>query len=247
MLDTSTIIFTLTGGILPALIWLTFWLKEDSVHPEPKKLIITTFIFGMLTVPCALAIQLFVNKFLFVGVDVHTIFENTISFSIPGILMLIVWALSEEFAKYFAAYHGGLKKEDNDEAVDDMIYMISAALGFAALENALFIFGPLLSGDTEIAISTGNLRFIGATLLHVATASIIGAFRAFSHFKTNEIKKTYIFSGFILAIALHTAFNLFIIKNAEGAFMAFSIVWIIIIIIILIFERVKKIYVEKIK
>lgn len=247
MFNTTTILFTLTGGILPALIWLSFWLKEDSVHPEPKRLIFLTFIYGALSVPFAFAIQLLVNKFLFVGVDVHAIFENTAYFSISGVLMLAVWAFSEELVKYFAAYHGGLKKEDNDEAVDDMIYMISAALGFAAIENALFIFGPLLSGDTEIAIATSNLRFIGASLLHVSTASIIGAFRAFSHFKTNQIKNSYILSGFILAVGLHTAFNLFIIKNAEGAFKAFSIVWIIIIIIILIFERVKKIYVEKIK
>jgi RsiW-degrading membrane proteinase PrsW (M82 family) len=247
MFDTNTIIFALTGGLLPALVWLTFWLKEDSVHPEPKKLIFTTFIFGMLVVPCALAIQLFVNKFIFVGIDVHTIFANTAMISIPGVLMILVWSLSEELGKYFAAYHGGLKKEDNDEAVDDMIYMISAALGFAALENALFIFGPLLAGDSELAISTGNLRFIGATLLHIATASIIGAFRSFSHFKTNEIRKGYILSGLILAVGLHSAFNLFIIKNAEGTFVAFSTVWIIIIIIILIFERVKRIYVEKIK
>jgi len=46
---------------------------------------------------------------------------------------------------------------------------------------------------------------------------------------------------------LHSAFNLFIINNAESTFTAFSIVWIIIIIIILIFERVKRIYVERIK
>lgn len=247
MFDTTIISFALLGGLIPALFWLIFWLREDSIHPEPKKLIFTTFVFGMLSVPFTLAFQLVVNKVYFRDLDVHTIFENGPHFLIIGVIMVVVWAFSEEFAKYFAAYHGGLKKEDNDEAVDNMIYMITAALGFSAVENALFIFGPLLLGDTELAISTGNLRFIGATLLHISTASIIGALRSFSHFKTNEIKKRYVFSGMILAVGLHSAYNLFIIKNAEGAFVALASIWTIIIIIILIFERIKKIYVEKIK
>lgn len=246
MFDTNTILFALSGGLIPALIWLTFWMREDC-HPEPKRLIFITFVFGMLSAPFALALQTIVNKLAFSSVDINKVFENVDSFPIYGVLIILIWATIEEVAKYLAAYHGGLKREDNDEAVDDMIYLIGASLGFSAVENTLFIFGHLITGDTELAIATGNLRFIGATLLHVATVSIIGSFRAFSHFKTNEIKKRYLLSGFILAIGLHTAFNLFILKNVESTFLAFSVVWIIIVIIILIFERVKRIYVEKIK
>jgi RsiW-degrading membrane proteinase PrsW (M82 family) len=247
MIDSTTVFFAISGGILPALVWLIFWLKEDAKRPEPKHLIFLTFLFGMISAPLALALQLSVNRFLFSDLDINTLFENSVYFPISGIIIIFTWATIEEVGKYLAAYYGGLKTEDNDEAIDDMIYLITAALGFAAVENTLFIFGPLISGDTELAIATGNFRFIGATLLHVAAAAIIGAFRSFSHFKNNEIKKRYLLSGFILAIGLHSAFNLFIINNVESTFNAFSIVWIIIIIIILIFERVKRIYVEKIK
>jgi len=247
MLDTQTIIFALTGGLLPALIWLTFWMREDSMHPEPKKLIFLTFFFGILSAFVALAAQLLVNRIFFFDIDIQSIIDSGLTIPVTTIVMIITWATIEEICKYKAAYHGGLKRPENDEAVDDMIYLIAAALGFASIENALYVFGPLLIGDTELAIATGNLRFIGASLLHVATASIIGASRAFSHFHTDGTKKRYILSGFILAIALHSAFNLFIINNAESTFTAFSIVWIIIIIIILIFERVKRIYVERIK
>jgi RsiW-degrading membrane proteinase PrsW (M82 family) len=247
MLDFQTILFALSGGLLPALIWLTFWLREDSIHPEPKKFIFLTFIFGIISAPVALAFQLLINKTFFFDTNIQSYIESGAALPLTTISMIIIWATIEEICKYKAAHHGGLKRSENDEAVDDMIYMIAAALGFASIENALYVFGPLLVGDTELAIATGNLRFIGASLLHIATASIIGASRAFSHFHTNEVKKRYILSGFILAVALHSAFNLFIINNAERTFTAFSIVWIIIIIIILIFERVKRIYVERIK
>lgn len=247
MLDLNTILFALSGGLLPALIWLTFWLREDSTHPEPRKFIFLTFIFGILSAPVALAFQLLVNRIFFFDIDIQSYMESGLALPITAVLMVITWATIEEICKYKAAYHGGLKRKENDEAVDDMIYMIAAALGFASIENALYVFGPLLIGDTELAIATGNLRFIGASLLHVATASIIGASRAFSHFHKNGVQKRYVLGGFILAIGLHSAFNLFIINNAESTFTAFSIVWIIIIIIILIFERVKRIYVERIK
>ncbi len=247
MIDATTILFAISGGVIPALIWLFFWLKQDSRNPEPSRLIFLTFFFGMLAAPVALTIQLFINHFFFGNADIDHLFENSIGVPVAGITMILLWAFIEELSKYLAARNGGLNRDENDEAIDDMIYLITAALGFSAVENALFIFGPLLTGDTELAITTGNLRFIGATLLHVASVSIIGAARAFSHFKSDKVKKIYVFSSFILAVALHTAFNLIIIKSAESAFLAFSIVWIIIIIIILIFERVKKIFVEKIQ
>ena len=52
----AEIIFAISGGILPALIWLWFWLKED-LHPEPKKAISLTFFFGMLMVPAAFVLE----------------------------------------------------------------------------------------------------------------------------------------------------------------------------------------------
>lgn len=247
MFEINTIIFALTGGLLPALIWLFFWLKEDELHPEPRKMIFKTFFYGMLSVPIVLVIQLLLNKFIFGDIDINEIFKNSTTFPLIGIFMILSWAATEEIFKYIAALKGGLSSKEHDEPLDDLIYMITAALGFAALENAFFLFAPLINGDTELAIITGNMRFIGATLLHVSTASIIGAFRAFCHFKKGHIQKRYILSGVILATALHTAFNLFIINEVESTFVAFSVNWIVIIIIILIFERIKRIYVEEIK
>ena len=247
MFELKTILFTLSGGVLPALIWLFFWLREDDAHPEPRKLIFLTFFYGMLSVPFVLGIQLVINKFVLGDIDINVIFENSDTIPILGIGIIVFWALTEELGKYVAAIHGGLKKKAHDEPLDDLIYMITAALGFPALEHALFLLSPLVNGDTELAIVTGNMRFIGATLLHVSTAAIIGAFRAFCHFKNSERQKVYISSGLILAVALHAAFNLFIIKEVESTFVAFSVNWIVIIIIILIFERIKKMYVEEIK
>ena len=57
MLSFQTILFALLGGVLPALLWLWFWLKEDKKRPEPRGLILLAFIAGMLTVPVVLPFE----------------------------------------------------------------------------------------------------------------------------------------------------------------------------------------------
>jgi protease PrsW len=242
-MEIPSLIFALLGGIVPAFIWLMFWLREDREHPEPKKYIALTFIFGMLTVPVVMIIQLVINNQLIGALRI----EDAVK-AIPfwGILAVIVLATSEEIVKYVAAYQGGLKRKTDDEPLDDAVYMICAALGFAAIENALFLFGPILSGNTELIIITGNMRFIGATLLHVACSAIIGIFKGFSHFKFKRMKIEYLTAGFFVAIVLHAAFNLFIIIHDNAMFIALIVVWLVIVSIIFIFEKLKKVHLEKV-
>jgi protease PrsW len=233
----NTVLLAILGGILPALAWLSFWLREDS-HPEPKRLILRSFLFGMCAVPFALVVQFIISFFLTNDQGIQTLFFTNYFLAI---LAIILWATCEEYFKYRAAYLGGLKTKDNDEPIDPMIYMITAALGFAALENTLFIFWPLLAGDSTTAFMTGNMRFIGATMLHVATSAIIGIFASFSFYKSKEIKRKNLIVGFVIAIALHTVFNSFIIRAEEFTAIGFSLVWLTIVAIIMIFEKVKRI------
>lgn len=237
----NTVLLAILGGVLPALAWLSFWLREDS-HPEPKKLIMKSFLYGMCAVPFALVAQFIINSIFIQGQSIQTVFFTNYPIAI---LSIILWAACEEYFKYKAAYNGGLNNKENNEPVDPMIYMITAALGFSALENTLFIFWPLLAGDSTIAFITGNMRFIGATMLHVATSAIIGMFASFSFYKNQEYKKRNILIGFIIAISLHTIFNSFIIRSEEFTLIGFGTVWLTIILIIMIFEKVKKIYIKK--
>jgi RsiW-degrading membrane proteinase PrsW (M82 family) len=53
-MDFTIIAYALLSGILPALLWLWFWLKEDNLHPEPRSLLIGSFIAGMIVVVFAI-------------------------------------------------------------------------------------------------------------------------------------------------------------------------------------------------
>lgn len=210
-------------GILPALIWLWFWLKED-IHPEPNKFIVLTFLMGMLSVIVTLPIQTFIKSF---------VAQNTIT-------LYILWASIEEILKFLAAFIGGIHSKVDDEPFDPIIYMIVSALGFVALENTLYLISPLVDGNLTHVLITGNMRFIGAALLHVMASATIGLFLALSFYKTKLWKRIYGLLGMIIAIILHTGFNLFIINLIDKSFFwVFGFVWVGIVILLLIFEKIK--------
>ncbi len=220
----ETLTYALLGGVLPALVWLAFWLREDYSHPEPRGLILKTFLLGMGAVILVLPFQKIIDNF-FPGMTLMTI---------------LLWVILEELFKYCAAYFGGLKSVEDNEPIDPLIYMITAALGFVALENALFIFGPLHGKDVIGGVITGNLRFVGASLLHVVSSGIVGTALAFSFYKSKRKQTAITIMALILAIIFHLGFNLAIIHGDNaGALVAFSIVWIGVILLLLAFERAK--------
>lgn len=219
------IIYAVGGGILPALLWLLFWLREDRKHPEPSQRLLLSFLMGMLVVPLVIPFETAVQK----------IFASQVA-------LFIVWALIEEVGKFSSAYLSALRTKDADEPLDPIIYLITTALGFAALENTLFLIGPLTQSGIIDSLITGNLRFVGATLLHVLSSATIGIFIAFAFYKGRSYRAVQVLVGLFFAIALHASFNLLIISyEGTGTLITFGLVWCALIVFILLVERIKKI------
>ena len=215
--------YAFLGGLLPSFIWLYFLLKEDSRSPEPRTLIALAFVAGMAAVPLALPLEQYAKDHLAMDVPLMT-----------------SWALIEEVIKYIMAASFILWRRAVDESPDYVIYMITVALGFAAAENMLFLILPLSTGDFTASVFTGNLRFIGSTLLHVVASASIGFAFAFSAKYRPFIRTIASAAGLILAIALHTAFNALIIREgASTALVAFFLVWMVAVIFFAAFEVLK--------
>jgi len=233
--SSQALFWALLGGILPALIWLWFWLREDKKRPEPRGLLVFTFIGGMIAVLVVLPLEKFSEEILsFFGIG-----------GITG-LLIIIWAVIEEVVKYVFSYFTALRRRAFDEPIDAPIYLITTALGFAALENTLFLLTPLRDGSIIQSLITGNMRFIGATVLHTLASGVIGLLIGFSFYKNKKIKHEYLAVGLFLAIVLHALFNFFIMRSSnEGVFGIFGVVWVAIVVLILLLERVKRIRSKK--
>lgn len=207
-------------GILPSFAWLFFYLEEDP-HPEPKNLIFEAFLAGGVSTLIVLGVELLFNNFAAAkGIAAH---------SIPSFFVL---AGIEEFFKFGAAWLVISRHwKDFDEPVDAMIYLIVAALGFAAVEN---IAASWNAG--EMAFETITLRFIGATLLHTLSSGLLGYYWALSFIRQ---KRQILFFGLAAATLLHTIFNYLIIKY-EPAVVPTTFLIIFAIFILYDFEKLKE-------
>jgi len=213
----SPILYLLLG-LLPSLIWLIYYLRKDA-HPEPKKMILQVFLLGMLSSIIAAFLESIPIKILSseeMMKDLPPLFSSIVS-STEGRFFLIFFmvALIEECLKYLVVRIRILRDTEFNEPVDAMIYMITAAMGFAALENILIFFSPkkiplsMIEGLTLV-----GLRFAFATFLHALCSGIVGYFLALYCFRAKERKRTLL-AGLGFAIILHWLYNFSIIVIAE--------------------------------
>ena len=208
-------------GFLPGFAWLVFYVKEEETHPEPKRLIMLAFAAGMLSGLAAIIFEILLQTAA-IGIGIGEF----------SLIALVAFALVEEAMKFGAAYLSIGKSRIAKNPVDLMIYLIVAALGFATLENicalANFWIAAQQSGTaTSFAASFAealSLRFVGATLLHSLTSGIVGYHWALGILRHKTAP--YLALGIVIAVALHTFFNLLILNYGN---VAYAVVFLVLL------------------
>src|SRR3989344_6104313 len=188
-------------GVLPSFVWLGYYLSKDA-HPEPKGMIIRVFLIGMLVTLPVLAIESLIKDSKMFGEFPFSAYMYWFLYFLIGV------AFVEELFKFFAAKFGAFANKNLDEPVDVMIYMIVAALGFAAAENILRILDFSSQAFADI-LWINVLRFLDPIFLHAIASGLFGYFIALSRYqKRNHM--LYWLLGLAIATVLHTAFNFYI-------------------------------------
>lgn len=219
-------------GFAPSLIWLGFYIKKDW-HPEPKYLVSKTFLLGIIMAPLAVIAQ-WVFRGIALGLKPD--------FDIQSSVIFFLWAaFIEEAVKFLVVRFVVLHNAEFDEPLDAMVYMISAAMGFAAVENVLILFQAIPNG-TEAAIQIWLLRFVGATLLHAVASATFGYFLALSWFYNRHSGKL-IALGLGIATLMHLIFNVILLgSNGKPEGFLYSTVFLIFMAggIAVLFAKLKK-------
>ncbi len=216
-------------GVLPSIIWLFYYLRKD-VHPEPKRLVLKIFLWGMLAAFPALLIEIGAKN-LIIKLDFSLLSKIFYWF--------LAVALVEEFLKYLVVRDKILKDPEFDEPVDAMIYMLISGLGFAALENVLiFLYQKSLFlsfGETLILLI---FRFFSATFLHALCSALVGYFLALRFFK----KQGSIVFGLAISTLLHGLYNFSIMETEGNLRIVIPIIILISLafLVSLAFKRLKK-------
>lgn len=176
-------------GLMPAIIWMSFFLWEDYKRPEPKGLILSTFILGGISAFVALQVQVLFNSL-----------ANVLNLQELSVASVTIMAGIEEVVKFALVYWWVSKKRDFDEPIDAMVYMIIAALGFATIENIAS------AAKSPAAFELITLRAIGATLLHSLSSGLVGYYWARSLLRLESLKNA-VLKGLVAATIVHALFN----------------------------------------
>lgn len=231
-IELTTIFFAIAGGILPAIIWLFFWLNEDC-HPEPKRVLVLAFFAGVFAIPAAL-----IGEAIWEGVARLTFV------TIAGInaALIIGFAFIEEFVKWLFIRLTIFWRSAYDEPVDAMVYLVTGALGFAAFENILYLV-PEYGNSFFLGVTTGNLRFVGATLLHALSSGVLGFFLAHNFCKNRLHKFFGRVVGLSIATILHVIFNIVILStNATSLEPIVILLGLSGILLIFGFDHIKRVH-----
>ena len=183
-------------ALAPALTIIIYIYVKDKYEKEPLKLLLTSFILG------GSASVIFT---LFASVILSIVFPMTDSLSViqQFIKAFIVVALAEEFSKYFIVrYYAQTNKEFN-EPFDGIVYAVMVSMGFAALENVLYVF--------QYGFANGVVRAFTAVPAHATFGILMGYFMGKAKFSNNRVK--YNLLGLLVATIFHGAYDFFLFIN----------------------------------
>lgn len=222
-------------GFIPGLIWLSFYLRKDK-RPEPRSMITTIFVWGMLTAPLVVVAEVALCWILTPATNPLTILffgGAEVGFFKTIIAITLVPAVAEEYIKYSVVKAKVIRHSEFDEPTDAMIYCIVSGLGFATIENLLALFNFPYAPVGKI-IGVIGFRFLGATLLHALASATVGYWLALGLFNTHQ-RKTMIFKGLTLAVVFHSCYNYLILAaTPESSIQQYTVMALIAILLVAI-------------
>lgn len=212
------------AAIAPVVVLLWQILKRDSANPEPPKMLMKAFFYGMVST---------VVTFIFLPVtemigDITMLDDNPLALAFKQAFFSA--ALPEEGAKLLMLWLLLRNNPYFDERFDGIVYAVCVGMGFAAVENVLYLFN-----NYDSWLSVGIARALFAVPGHFFDAVIMGYYYSHYHFGTrrNPATKALILAAPVVAHGIY-----------DGILFSYSIddgVAVVALILFLVFfNRLKK-------
>lgn len=197
-MNNYTILLT---ALLPIAILVYCIYHKDKKSPEPTGQLVKAFLFGILSVPVSFCLSI---PFGIIGL--YPIEATSLLGSISTAFFGA--AIPEEIAKFFMLWLLLRKNRYFDEKMDGIVYAVCVSLGFAALENIMYLFS-----NAESYLSVGIARAIFAVPGHFCFGILMGYYYSLAKFypKTPKKNKVLILIAPILVHGLYDSI-LFIIN-----------------------------------
>jgi protease PrsW len=126
--------------MIPGVIWLWIIYRTDWYEPEPKRLVLATFGLGILAIAPAFGGERLAGMaYPFLRYIEEAAITGVAAPWPMAIGCFLVIGPCEELAKFLAVRLFVYRNKEFNEPLDGIIYAAAAALGFASLENVLYV------------------------------------------------------------------------------------------------------------
>ena len=199
-------------SVLPVILLMIFIYRQDKYQKEPVKSLAKAFIGGILAIPLDFIIidliyKVWVNDTVFYSAFWEAGFPEELAKLL--IFMIFIW-----------------RDKNFDEYMDGIVYASFIGLGFACVENILYVFGA--AGESfGAAIHTSIARAILSVPGHFLFGVVMGYFLSLAKFQEGRFWPNLIM-GFLAAAAVHGLFDWLLMLDISPA--ANAILYIIFLV-----------------
>ena len=197
-------------SLAPCVLWLWYFYSRSIYKRLPLKLIGATFLLGSAATLIAVPLNL-LGQSLFLNLFGNNIWSRFL------VLFLVVGPI-EELAKLLAVAVYAYRRHEFDEALDGVIYSTTAALGFAAIENVIY----LSQNNPLLVLLRGPLSNPG----HALFSSLWGLSLSEAKSAPNMVRPRFLIiaRGWLLASVLHGIFNALLLASERVSIILFYVV-----------------------
>ena len=187
------ILISLPAAIIPAWLLMRYFINSDR-FPEPEAIIRKTFLYGVAIVIPVLLFALPISVF-----ENSPVIKSS-AFNAAVFSAFVTAAIPEEFFKFIVLKYYCAKQKEFDEPMDGIVYGVVASLGFATLENILYV----INGGLGVAI----MRAFTAVPAHAAFGAIMGYYFSKTHFQSKKV--SFLSMALIFPTILHGLYDFFL-------------------------------------
>lgn len=200
-----TLLLIILIALLPVAILLFYIYRKDKLCPEPPRQLVKAFLFGVLSCFASFCLSIPFGMIGLYNDDVVTMFDCIRSAFFGA-------AIPEECAKLFMLWLVLRKNPYFDEKMDGIVYAVCVSLGFAGLENILYLF---TNYDTYMQV--GLTRALFSIPGHFCFGVLMGYYYSLVKFypKTPQKNKILILVAPVIAHGIYNSILFFVDISSE--------------------------------
>ena len=220
-------VFIILLAVLPAAFLMRYIYRQDAIEKEPRGLLVRVTVFGVIAAFVSMLLESLGQAVLgLTRIDPHSRLYTIL-------LAFLVVAVVEEGSKYFLMHLQVWKHPAFNFRFDAIVYSVFASLGFAAMENIMYVFG--------FGLQVVLARALLSIPAHMSFAVVFGIFygraRGYANCGQQGAAGANILFGFLMAVLFHGFYDSCAMIGSTLSMTLFTLFMVVIYITIFLVVR----------